>query len=144
MIVDKVLGNIHEKKPEKTLVMVSFEWFETEKYRQIKEAKDGTMIGLHVSKGIRDGDIIAETKKKAYIAEIVPAKVIKIPISSLEEMGRVCFELGNRHLPVKIADRCITVPHDDPTFLHLLKHGFRIEIVSEKFADYLQCRGHKV
>ena len=43
------------------------------------------------------------------------------------EMGRLCFELGNRHLSLKIDDDCVCVPYDHPTFEYLLKLGFNAE-----------------
>ncbi len=142
MIVEKVLGNISEIKTEKKIETVLFEWFEIEKKRIAKISSDGVDFGIAIDGNVEDGDILAETDNKIYIAKILPSRLIKIKVYSIIEMGRLCFELGNRHLTLRIEEDCVTVPYDEPTCLYLQKLGFDAADVTEVFSGFIECKAH--
>ena len=142
MIADSVLGNIKENKIQKQQINVPFEWFELEKRRISKTAEDGTAIGVCIQELIKDGDILAETEEAVYVAAVVPSHLIKIHVSTMEEMGRLGFELGNRHLSLQISEHEVKVPFDQPTFEYLQKLGFDAEEVTEQFTDFVVCKAH--
>lgn len=104
MIATGISGNIieHPISDGKLNVPVNFEWFEASKKRMRKVAEDGTEIGVMVGQTIQDGDVLAETDDKRYYARMKTAQLIEIPVHSMKEMGRLCFELGNRHLSLKV------------------------------------------
>ena len=60
----------------------------------------------------------------------------------MQEMGQLCFELGNRHLSLKIEPDRVTVPYDEPTLLYLQHLGFNAHETHAAFADYIVCRAH--
>ena len=60
----------------------------------------------------------------------------------MQEMGRLCFELGNRHLSLSIGEKEVSVPYDEPTFLYLAKLGFKPEKKKEKFTHFTVCHAH--
>ncbi|MGN1119919.1 MAG: hypothetical protein ACI4Q4_06145, partial [Oscillospiraceae bacterium] len=74
--------------------------------------------------------------------EITPCDLVSVSVSSMQEMGRLCFELGNRHLSLAISDGAVKCPYDEPTFEYLKKLGFRAEKTHEKFTGYIECRAH--
>ncbi len=140
MISDKILDiNISDKD---TVVRVPMEWFETEKKRLKKIAEDGTEIGICIEENLHDGDVIAQRGEKFYVVDIIPSKVVKITVSDMEEMGRLGFELGNRHLSLKITENTVLVPYDEPTFHYLIKLGFHVEETMEKLSDFIVCKAH--
>lgn len=142
MIVEKVLGNIGAFETDKKQVKVFFEWFELEKKRLSKTAEDGTKLGICISNLIKEGDILAQTQDSIYIASVMPSHLIKIKVSTMKEMGRLGFELGNRHLSLQISEGEVKVPYDEPTFLYLRKLGFQPEEVTESFTDFIECKAH--
>ena len=73
---------------------------------------------------------------------IAPSDLISVNVGTMEEMGRLCFELGNRHLSLAIGHDNVKCPYDEPTFLYLKKLGFDAVKVHEKFTGYTECRGH--
>lgn len=141
MISDKIL-DIDIKKENGTIVRVPMEWFETEKKRIKKLAEDGTEIGICIEDNLHDGDVIARREGKFYVVDIIPSKVVKVTASTMEEMGRLGFELGNRHLSLKITGNQVLVPYDEPTFLYLKKLGFHAEETVEKLSDFIVCKAH--
>ncbi len=142
MIIEQVLGNIHTEKREETVISVPFAWFEVDKKRIKKVAENGTELGVLVKDILKDGDILAEKDGHLYVCEITPSLLTKVHVHSMQEMGRLCFELGNRHLSLKIEENAVYVPFDKPTFLYLEKLGFQVQQVQEKFSDFTECKAH--
>ncbi len=142
MIADKILGNVNENPVEKKTVKVSFQWFELRKKRISKIAEDGTTIGVCIPDMLKEGDVIAQTDTSAYVVDVLPSHLIKIQVNTMQEMGRLCFELGNRHLSLQINENEVKVPFDRPTFEYLIKLGFHAKEVEEQFVGFIECRAH--
>ena len=144
MKAEKVLGNIYQSEAYGgEFIAVPFEWFETEKKRIRKEARDGTSIGIIVEEELQNGDILINEGEIYYYVELLPTDLIKITVTSIQEMGRLCFEIGNRHLYLSIADTSVAVPYDELTFQYLRKSGFDAVKVCEQFDHYTKCTGHE-
>lgn len=142
MIADRILGNMITWQEECKVVKVEFAWFELEKKRISKTAEDGEVIGVCIQEKLKDGDIIGRKEDVIYVVDLRPEHLIKIHVHSMKEMGRLGFELGNRHLSLQIEEDIVRVPFDMPTFEYLKKLGFGAEEVEEKFTDFIQCKAH--
>lgn len=142
MVTEHIIGNINRFKTDKKIVPVNFEWFELEKKRIKKTADDGAEIGVAVACTLTQGDILGETDDSIYVVKVLPTELLKVSVSGMEEMGRACFELGNRHLSPKITADFVEVVYDEPTFLYMKKLGFTVERVNEEFTDYIVCKAH--
>ena len=144
MIATTITGNIisHPISDGKLNVPIAFEWFETDKKRMSKVAEDGTEFGIMVGRTIKDGDVLAETDDKRYFARIKSAQLIEIPVSSMKEMGRLCFELGNRHLSLKVENDRVLVPYDHPTMEYTRKIGYDPHIIEGGFDGFLIVKAH--
>ena len=139
MIANRISGNIISDtfSDGKLNVPIEFEWFEADKKRMRKVAADGTEFGVAVGATIADGDVLAETADKRYFARIRTAQLIEIPVRSMKEMGRLCFELGNRHLSLKVEDDRVLVPYDHPTMEYTKKIGFDPRVIEGGFDGFL-------
>lgn len=141
MIVEKVIGKLNsdtDKKIEKVFI----DWFERDKKLLRKTTSEGNEIGITVGTPLDEGDVLYEDNERIIAVEISPCELIKINVFSMKEMGRACFELGNRHLSLAITDSFIKCPYDEPTFLYMKKLGFDTEKIHEKFTDYIVCKAH--
>lgn len=144
MIANRISGNIISDifADGKLNVPIEFEWFEADKKRMRKVAADGTEFGVAVGATIADGDVLAETADKRYFARIRTAQLIEIPVRSMKEMGRLCFELGNRHLSLKVEDDRVLVPYDHPTMEYTKKIGFDPRVIEGGFDGFLIVKAH--
>lgn len=142
MVADRILGNYREWDATKEMVKVALEWFELEKKRICKVAEDGTELGICIPELLKDGDVIAQKENKVYVVEVIPSHLIKVHVHTMQEIGRLCFELGNRHLSLQIMEHEVRVPFDQPTFDYLIKLGFEAEEVTEQFTDFIECKAH--
>lgn len=140
MIAEKILGHLHET--DKGVDTVTVEWFERDKRLLKKTSKKGVEIGIRVGKPLNDGDILYEDEKRVIAVEMAECELIKITVSDIVEMGRLCFEIGNRHISLAIKPDCVKIPYDAPTYEYLKKLGFNAEKVVERFTDYTECKGH--
>ena len=144
MVIDKIAGNIFENGDfsESKIVYVDFEWFELEKKRLKKIAPDQTEFGIIMEIPLKHGDILLEKEEMLYVVNVRKTKLIKAFVKNRIEMGRLCFELGNRHLSIGIEESYVRVPYDDVTFRYLKHLGFRVESVTERFEKYIVCKAH--
>ena len=140
MIVEKILGHLHETDKEVDKVII--DWFERDKKLLKKISQKGVEIGIRTDKPLNDGDILYEDEKSIIAVELAECELIKITVSNIVEMGRLCFEIGNRHLSLAKKPDCVKIPFDMPTFEYLKKLGFKAEKVVERFTDYTECKGH--
>lgn len=143
MICKNILGNLENFETRKQIEYVKLEWFEMQKKILRKETDTNREIGINIEQTLNDGDILFEGEDFVVAVKISPSDLIKITVNSMEEMGRLGFELGNRHLSLKITDNVVLVPFDHPTFEYLIKLSFNAERVKESFTQYIQCKAHE-
>lgn len=141
MIVEKILGQL-DGGTEKTVDKVYVDWFEHNKHLLKKTSESGTEIGIRVEEPLHDGDILYEDDSRVIVVEMNPAELIRINVSEITEMGRLCFEIGNRHLSIAIRSDSVRIPYDEPTYRYLKELGFDAELVREKFTGYREVRAH--
>lgn len=114
MIIDKVLGNLHEL-PETDLA--AYAGLHREKVvlpstRLVKRIQrvttdHGKEIGIRLPSGsgdLRDGDILHVEDSNMIVVSVLPTDVLVIAPRSIYEMGVVAHSLGNRHLQAQFFD----------------------------------------
>lgn len=141
MVVEKILGNIADYPVGNRVVEeVQLEWFELEKRRMRKTLASGEEIGICI--GLHEGDVLYADDTRVIIVAVIPCELTVIEVTSMVEMGRLFFELGNRHLSLAIEESKVTVPYDEPTFHYLDQMGFSIEKVEGRFSHFTVCHAH--
>lgn len=140
MIAEKILGKLHDTS--KQVETVTIDWFERDKKLLRKTTSSGEDIGIKVDSPLNEGDILYEDDTKIIAVEIAPCDLVSVNVGSMQEMGRLCFELGNRHLSLSISENNVKCPYDQPTLEYLKRLGFKAEKTHEKFAGYIECRAH--
>ena len=143
MIITNILGNIKEYNAHgKNIEKIYLEWFELEKKRILVKTENGEEIGININEHLKDGDVIYSDDTRIIMIEVKDCDLTIVKVSTMKEMGRACFEVGNRHLSVSIRDDSIAIPYDEPTFLYLQKKNFAVEHIKGKFNDYVVCKAH--
>lgn len=140
MIAEKIIGKLG--KTDKTVDYVTVDWFERDKKILRKITSSGEEIGIRTEASLNEGDILYEDENKIIAVDIAPCSLISVSVNSVQEMGRLCFELGNRHLSLSIGENTVKCPFDEPTFSYLCRLGFKAEKVYEKFDGYIECKAH--
>ena len=149
MLIEKVIGNIKDYPiGTRRIENVYLDWFELEKKLLRKTLESGEEVGIRLSSDenshdhLHEGDVLYADEERVVVVELLPCELTEIEVHSVKEMGRLCFELGNRHLSLAIEDDKVTIPYDAPTFAYLDKLGFHLAKVEKKFSHFTVCHAH--
>lgn len=114
MIIEKVLGNLHELP---TADLAAYIGLHREKVvlpsaqlvKRIQRVTTdhGKEIGIRLPSGsgdLRDGDILHVAETNMIVVSVLPTDVLVVSPRTIHEMGVVAHSLGNRHLQAQFFD----------------------------------------
>ena len=143
MRIEHIVGNRKNIELGARLIdPVRIEWYELEKKLLRKTSEQGVEVGIRVDTPLCEGDILYMDEKRALVLEVLPCELTVIPVDTMQQMGRLCFELGNRHLSLSIEEHQVSVVYDAPTFEYLIKLGFCPEKKTAQFQNVTVCHAH--
>ena len=143
MLVEKVLGNIADYPVEgKKTDRVFVEWYELDNKLLRKTSEAGEEVGIRLESHLHEGDVLYTDENRVMVVDILPCELTTVEVRSMQEMGRLCFELGNRHLSLSIDEHAVSVPYDKPTFEYLEKLGFAPKKHMAKFTHVTASHAH--
>ena len=146
MIVEKVIGNIKDMGiGELRRDYVSIEWYEAEKRILHKVSKNGLDVGIRNHEGhpLQEGDVLWQDEKTALMVEIRECACIALEPATMAEMGKACYEIGNRHAPLFIEGGALLTPLDEPLLAALLKCGFKAYKKTAKLTTLFGGHAHE-
>ncbi len=145
MLVKNILGNVyHGQLGDREIDTVNLHWYELEKRVLRKVSTRGRDIGIYLedNTGLTDGDILILESEYAVVVNLLPEEVISINPGNINEMGEVCYFLGNRHVPVIITESEVVTVYDAPLWEALQKQGFNPLHKKQKVAFKRWKEGH--
>ena len=135
MIITSVIRSLGAETPTKQVDRLSLEWYETTKRIQRVRTDLGTELGLRfmgTTMRLQEGDVLYEDAEKLVVVHIKPCKAICMQPASIQDMAVLCFELGNKHLPVFLQDGEVCLPYEDAIYRWLLKTSYHPELRMEQ------------
>ncbi|SIQ46244.1 urease accessory protein [Chryseobacterium sp. RU37D] len=141
MIINQIIGNLSEYPTQKPIDYLDLEWFETTKRIQRKKTRLGADIAIKFLKEgqrLREGDILFEDEMKIIAINVLETEAIVMSPKSLLEMGTVCYEIGNKHIPLFIQEDKVLLPFEMPMFRWLEASGFKPEKQFVKLLNLLK------
>ncbi|SHM59465.1 urease accessory protein [Chitinophaga jiangningensis] len=143
MIIESVIGNIADKDiSDLRTDLLHLEWFETTKRIQRKKTAEGREIAIRFLKEgqrLRQGDILLIDAEVAVVVDIIPSDAIVVTPRSILEMGSVCYEIGNKHLPLFIQNDQVLMPFEEPIYRWLLASGYATEKQHTRLTNLLNA-----
>jgi urease accessory protein len=128
MVIQQKKGNIHAVDTgNKNIDWLHLQWFETNKRMLHKKTKSGTEIYLKFLKenaALTEGDILFENEEIIIAVQVIPCDCIVIKPANVFDMASVCYEIGNRHLPLFFENDELLVPFENPLYCLLQAQGF--------------------
>ncbi|QNL50873.1 urease accessory protein UreE [Olivibacter sp. SDN3] len=125
--VGKALGNIRDNARLSIYDELVLEWFETDKNILRKRTREGREIAVRkqVAAPLYDGDILHIEADLALVVKIRACACVVVRPQTLREMATICFEIGNKHIPVYINDaQEVITAYERPLFALLARGGF--------------------
>lgn len=141
MIINETTGNLAQNPTTKIVDYLDLEWFETTKRIQRKKTRGGTDIAikfLREGQRLREGDILFEDDEKVVAINVLETEALIMSPVSLLEMGTVCYEIGNKHIPLFIQEDKVLLPFEMPMFRWLEASGFKPERKYVKLLNLLK------
>ncbi len=128
MRVSEILGREFDFDLEKLEIdELKLEWFELSKRIQRKvttRGRDIAMKFLAESIALKDGDILYKDDEFVVVVRVLTTPAIVISPANMYEMATVCYEIGNKHMPLFIEGDDILLPYEAPMFRWLQSAGY--------------------
>lgn len=142
MLIQQKIGNINSFEiNDRSIDYLKLEWYETNKrilHKQTQLGKEVTLKFLKEKQDLTQGDIIYEDKECIIVIDVVPCDAIIIYPKTMKEMASVCYEIGNKHLPLFFRKDELLVPFEAPLFRMLLAAGYDVKEGKRKLIDPLR------
>ncbi|APH04497.1 urease accessory protein UreE [Bacillus weihaiensis] len=145
MIIEKVVGNVktQEKQPHHVERVYLRSDDLLKKIQRVK-TDHGNELGIRLrdAKELMDGDILFQNEKNAIIISVIEDDVIVIKPKSINQMGDIAHQLGNRHLPAQFNGDEMIVQYDYLVEKLLEEEGVLFERVKRKMEKAFKHIGH--
>ncbi len=141
MLIQQKQGNISNGSVNKNIDWLQLEWHETRKRILRKQTQRGNDISikfLNENPGLTEGDILFEDDKTIIAVSVLPCECIVIKPTNMFEMASVCYEIGNKHLPLFYEEESLLVPFDAPLMRLLSAQGYDVKKEERKLLQPLK------
>lgn len=142
MHIQQKTGNINAFNiAGRNIDWLQLEWFESNKRILRKNTQLGTEIifrSLNTDPELTQGDTLYEDEHKVIAIEIISCEAIVIKPVSMFEMAAICYEIGNKHLPLFYNDNELLVPYELPLFRLLSSLGYNVKQEQRKLLQRLK------
>ena len=131
MLIQQKKGNLEAVNlNNRHIDWLQLEWYETSKRILRKQTQSGNDIALRFldnNPALTQGDILYEDDTLLIAVDVLPCEVLVIKPANLFEMASVCYEIGNKHLPLFFEKDEVLVPFEMPLFRLLSSQGYAIK-----------------
>ncbi len=141
MLLQTKIGNLSNCNSDKTIDWLQLEWYETRKRilrKQTVGGKEVSLKFLNENPELTEGDILYEDDKMIIAISVLPCECIVIKPINMFEMASVCYEIGNKHLPLFYEDESLLVPFDAPLMRLLSAQGYEVKEEERKLLQPLK------
>lgn len=142
MLVSEKSGNLKDVEVNDRLIdYLLLEWYETNKrilHKFTQSGKEITLRFLKENQKLTQGDIIYEDDETIVAIDVVPCEAIIICPASISEMAAICYEVGNKHLPLFFENNELLVPFETPLFNLLTATGYNVKKEIRKLINPLR------
>lgn len=115
MIIEKVIGNvatIEENIPHIERVFMESDALLKRVQRVTTDHGNELGIRLKENKSLEDGDVLYMDENNMIIVTVTPDDLLTIMPTSIQQMGEIAHQLGNRHLPAQFEGKLMLVQYD--------------------------------
>jgi urease accessory protein len=142
MLIQQKTGNLNSHPiNHKTIDWLALHWFETNKRIQRKITNAGKEIALKFlqeNPSLTQGDILFEDEQTIIAIEVLPCACLVIAPKNMFEMASVCYEIGNKHLPLFFEHNELLIPFELPLYKLLTAQGYEVKQEQRKLLQPLK------
>jgi len=107
---------------------LELEWFETGKRVLRRRTTHGREIALRFlreSPVLQEGDVLWIDEHTIISVSIPATDAIVLAPSTMADMAAICYEIGNKHLPLFLSGDQVLIPFEAPLFKWLETRGYK-------------------
>jgi urease accessory protein len=142
MLIQEKIGHINTFEIKDRLIdLVLLEWYEAGKRILRKATVSGKEIllkFLNVNPELTDGDILYADESSIISVFILPCNCIVMQPKNIFEVASLCYEIGNKHLPLFYEADELMVPFETPLFNLLSAQGYAVRQQERKLLHPLK------
>ncbi len=142
MIIKEKIGNINSFVIKNQIIdYLQLQWFETNKRILHKKTQAGVEVVLKFlqeNQQLNQGDILYTDETTIIAVEILECEVIVIHPNTMFEMASICYEIGNKHLPLFYESDELLIPFEHPIYKLLTAQGYTIQVDKRKLLQPLK------
>ena len=131
MLIQDKIGHVTSLAAAGRIIdVLELEWYETNKRIMRKQTRGGREVALRFLKespSLAEGDVLYADELSVIVVEILPCQAIVIRMGSPRDLAAVCYEIGNRHLPLFIEEGILLVPFEEPLYRWLAAGGYDVQ-----------------
>jgi urease accessory protein len=145
MIIEKIVGNIKDlDTAPQHIERVYVRSDDLVKKIQRVKTDHGKEIGIRLKdiKELSDGDILYQDGKNSIVISVIEDDVIVIKPTSIQQMGEIAHQLGNRHLPAQFNKDEMIVQYDYLVEKLLNEHEIPFIREKRKMSEAFKHIGH--
>ena len=134
ILVEEIRGRLGADETRR-VERVALGWEDRLRSRQRVCSDSGTEIGVKLPTGqpLKENDILYEDEERVVAVAAIPEDVLVLYADSPLDMGRLCYQVGNRHAPICVQNGRVLTPYDSVLEAYFVKMGVRCEKVKEPF-----------
>ncbi|MFT3682560.1 MAG: urease accessory protein UreE [Ferruginibacter sp.] len=141
MVIQEKKGKVDFEKSDKIIDWLPLQWHEVNKRilrKYTTAGKEVSLKFLNETPALTQGDILFEDEETVIAVEILSCDCLVITPKNMFEMASVCYEIGNKHLPLFYEAEQLLVPFENPLYKLLLAQGYVIKQEQRKLLQPLK------
>ncbi|MEO5943224.1 MAG: urease accessory protein UreE [Ferruginibacter sp.] len=141
MLIQQKKGNINTQSSNKAIDWLQLEWYEMNKRvwrKRTMAGKEVSLKFLQENPSLTQGDILFEDEQIIIAIEILRCDSLVILPKNMFEMASICYEIGNKHLPLFFEEDALLVPFEMPLFRLLTAQGYEVKQEKRKLLQPLK------
>lgn len=144
-----IINDISAKQKSEGLKrhFLEIEWYEAVKSVLRRKTDKGLDVGIKINsrQPMQDGQIIYADDSVCIEIAIKPCDCIVVVPKDMKQMGIICFEIGNMHLPIYIdGENKINVAYEVPLCDFLMRKGYEVIIENKKLLQTQMLSMHQI
>jgi urease accessory protein len=120
MIIREKIGNLQAiDVADRVIDTIPIEWHQVNKRIWHKRTMGGKEVAckfLNASPNLQEGDVLWMDDSTMITVTIQPCEAIVFAPADSVQLAAICYEIGNRHLPLFYHDDELVVPFEAPLF----------------------------
>lgn len=142
MLIKEKVGNLNSFDiRHRSVDRLALEWYEVNKrilHKQTQSGREVVIKFMTEMQSLAEDDVLWYDDTSAIVVDIQPCEAICIRPASRKDIAAVCYEIGNKHLPLFYQDDELLVPFEAPLFKMLSAGGYQVKRERRKLLNQIR------